>query len=141
MCDVILSFSNVSENLYVLPLIDRERFDHLTCPFVYFNVIFSSLFSVSLVLSLLCLATDHVVTVFKPLSFRTSAGRRRMVVYGVVIFTPVPLTLLLLIYWSSKVIGDSGVGCVVLMTAASEMMQYPVAVLVLVAFSTSGSGT
>ena len=135
ICDVILASSNLTEIIFVLTLIDRKTFEDYECIFIYVNLILSSIFSVPLALSLLCLAADQVIAVFKPLYFRTSDGLSRKFMYSVVTFVPVFLTSAILIYWTLEVTGHSA-DCVVLLTATSDFVQYVVAFIVPVAAST-----
>ncbi|XP_041370525.1 uncharacterized protein LOC121384254 [Gigantopelta aegis] len=138
ICDVILTLSNLPLMVFVFTLINRKRFEKLTCPFVYVNLVVSSHFSMSLVLSLLCLALDQVIAVFKPLYFRTSEGTRRKVVYGVIICMPVPLASAMLIYWTQGITetSDDIVDCESLTKAASEVLPYQAVIAVPLAVST-----
>ena len=138
ICDVILAFSNLTKVIFMFALLDRVTFKHLQCPFAYVNLILSTIFSISLTLSLLCLAFDQVIAVFKPLYFRTSEGAKRTFIYGVIIFLSVPLTSVILIFVTFDFIAtsDNGVDCPIMMEAASLFAQYAVVFIVPVAFST-----
>ena len=138
ICDVIQAVSNLSKVIFVFILVDRERFQRFQCQFVYFNYVLSNIFSIPLALSLLCLAVDQVIAVFKPFYFRTTKGTKRKIIYGVISFCSVPVVSPILIYWTVGVVEShiNGIHCLKLLKAFEGLIQYVVNVVIPLAVCT-----
>ncbi|XP_041370763.1 uncharacterized protein LOC121384404 [Gigantopelta aegis] len=139
ICDVILALCDLPISIYELTLIDQKRFDHLKCPLDNVSSTGTSLFIMPLVLSLMCLALDQVIAVFKPLYFRTSEGTRRRIIYGAITCIPVPLASIMLIYFSLEITKSSYYTesyCESFTKAVSELLSYQFVIAVPLAVST-----
>ena len=126
ICDFVQAVSNLTKVIFVLILVDREIFHRFSPHFVYINLILTNMFSIPLALSLLCLAVDQVIAVFKPLYFRTSEGTKRKIIYGVITFSPVPVISAISVYLIVNIVESSvdGVHFVMITIAFEELIQY-----------------
>ena len=138
ICDVIQAVSNLSKVIFVFILVDRERFQRFQCQFVYFNLLLSNTFSIPLALSLLCLAVDQVIAVFKPFYFRTTEGTKRKMVYGFIAFIPVPVVAISLIQLNVDFTERAlnGLHCINMLKTFEKLIQYVANVVIPLAIAT-----
>ena len=138
ICDVIQAVSNLSKVIFVFILVDRERFQSFYCHFVLINLMLTNMFSIPLALSLLCLAVDQVIAVFKPFYFRTTEGTKRKIIYVIISFSPVPVVSAILIYMTVDAIESSvnGAYCLKITEAFQELIQYVIIFVIPLAIST-----
>ena len=136
--DIVLAASNFTVVGSFFTLVEGRMNLHLTCPFVYINTALTALLTNCLALSLLCLAVDQVVAVFRPMYFRMVYGSRWKIVYGVIIISPVPLLGSALIYRNVSLDVDINdeMYCNYLTLVMFEIMQYAITILCFVIVST-----